>query len=251
MQGHYASHPKSDDNQPNSLFNKPKHTPTPFEANMTKQNTITTLLLAILLMLTACSGTHVELVSSTQPYALEPAITTAVYSYKDENTVDIFLTDIDPDLFRPSSDGEPQPPIVGQITQISMFIRPFPGRTPIDPTAANAAVRHAVFTGNGTGIYAGGGFLLPKSSAQSGTFRATTSQSTLVLRALTPGFEDRLGPVRLRAKLRADHDERTARRMRLAIDKIADQAAAAPDRERTESDSSDESAPEPDSSQSE
>lgn len=177
-------------------------------------------LLTVLASVGCAASNVVRIEANDQDYLLSPRITTAVYSYKDKNTVDIYLTDLDLAHLRPDALGRPPTSIgPGQLTHIAMFVRPYPGRTPIDRTAANTAIRHAVFTDTGVGVYAGGGFLLPNSSADSGRFDASVKGATLILRNQRGGFLDKLGPVRLDAAINAEHDEKTARLLRQTIDR--------------------------------
>ena len=180
---------------------------------------LTRLLPVLALALAGCQGSNIRIESSQTPYFLAPDIYRAVYTYRDENEVDVYLTDLDPEDLRRLPDGSYPTPPPGQITHIHLFLRPWPGRTPIDPTAANTTVRHAVFAPAAqVGVYAGGGFLLPRSTAESGRFDARMINATLVLRQASERFDDRLGPVRMRGTIRANHDERTARILAAALE---------------------------------
>ncbi|MEM1071375.1 MAG: hypothetical protein AAGB48_10935 [Planctomycetota bacterium] len=163
------------------------------------------------LLLTAC-GPHARLsITATDASAtLRPSISTATYTYEDENTVHIYLSDIPTDRLRePWADGSQRP--IGQITHIHMFLRPQPGRTPIDPNASNASIRHIVLAPDGaTGLYAGGGFLLPGNSAASGKFSGSIAAGTLVLDAASDNFNDALGAARLRTSLELRQDDALA-----------------------------------------
>ena len=108
-----------------------------------------------------------------------------------------------------------------------MFIRPNPGRTPIEPDALNASIRHAILApNNATGIYAGGGFLLPKSRAASGTFKGTIAKGTLRLEAATPNFTDALGPASLRATFDIPNDDDLAANLAARLAEAVKQPAS-------------------------
>ncbi|MEO1584809.1 MAG: hypothetical protein AAFR96_09585 [Planctomycetota bacterium] len=184
---------------------------------------IVVLLLALTILPQAC-GHHARVTvtptSPTTPTAstansgqakLAPRLITKAYTYQDENTVNIYLSNLTPaELARTPNDE----PLVGQIVHIHMFIRPDPGRTPIEPDALNTSIRHAILAPDGaTGIYAGGGFLLPKSKARSGSFEGTISRGTLTLQAATPNFNDALGPASLRATFDVPNDTELANLM--------------------------------------
>ncbi|MEL6498801.1 MAG: hypothetical protein AAFZ67_13855 [Planctomycetota bacterium] len=183
------------------------------------------LLLLLLLPLTAC-GHHARVtVTPTSPNTpsnarLAPSLTTRVYTYEDENTVHIYLSDLTPAELE-------SPEAVGQIVHIHMFIRPNPGRTPIEPDALNASIRHAILApNNATGIYAGGGFLLPKSRAASGTFKGTIAKGTLRLEAATPNFTDALGPASLRARFDIPNDDNLAAKLAARLAEAVKQTAS-------------------------
>ncbi len=174
-------------------------------------------LLALLLCLlcapalTGC-GTHarVRLTSPLTGATLSPRLTTRTYSYADENTVDIYLSDLTPEELGAPFDADPANRPVGQIVHIHMFIRPSPGKTPIEPQASNCSIRHLILAPGATGLYGGGGFLLPSSSASSGTFGGSISAGTLRLQAATPTFNDALGPTGVRASFKVKESRELA-----------------------------------------
>ena len=134
---------------------------------------ILTLILTLLALpaLTGCgSYARIKLTSPLTGATLSPNLTTRVYSYADENTVDIYLSDLTPEQLGLPIDPDPANRPVGQIVHIHMFIRPSPGKTPIEPQASNCSIRHLILAPGATGLYGGGGFLLPSGSASSGTF---------------------------------------------------------------------------------
>ena len=129
-----------------------------------------TLILALLALpaLTGC-GSHASftITSPLTGATLSPRLTTRAYSYADENTVDIYLSDLTPDELGVPMAPDPAKRPVGQIVHIHMFIRPSPGKTPIEPQASNCSIRHLILAPGATGLYGGGGFLLPSGSATS------------------------------------------------------------------------------------
>lgn len=135
-------------------------------------------------------GSALEVRSATADVALVPSLTTAVFSSTDNNTADIYLTDLPPEAFTAGGDLREH---AGSIVHIHLFFVSRWGKTPVDAAACNFALRHAVVTGGrAAGIYAGGGFLLseePRGSRFSGSVRDATVR---LLRA-DPAFADRLG----------------------------------------------------------
>jgi hypothetical protein len=143
---------------------------------------------------------------------LAPRLITRAYAFEDENAVDIYLSDLAPEQLAVPWDNAGQP--VGQIIHIHMFIRPQPGRTPIEPDALNATIRHTILAPDGAiGVYAGGGFLLPATRAGSGEFVGTIASGTLRLDAATPNFMDALGPSSFKASFSVRQDDELASRL--------------------------------------
>ena len=183
-------------------------------------------LLAVVAVLPGCAPyTRVSLSATDSQARLAPAYTSAAYTFTDENTVDIYVSDLSPDELSqawatPTTDQPGRP--VGQITHIHMFLRPQAGRTPIDPNASNATIRHLILAPEGaTGLYAGGGFLLPGSTAASGTFKGSIKSGTLALDAASPNFTDALGAARFRASFKVRRDDELARTIALRLAEAA------------------------------
>lgn len=176
-----------------------------------RRTLLTALLLVLAALLPAC-GDHarVTLKSTLKPTTLRPDFTTRLYSHRDENTVDIYLTDLTPEQlaipFEDRAAGHP----TGQIMHIHMFIRPSPGKTPIEPQASNASIRHLILAPGAKGLYGGGGFLLPSGAASSGIFKGKITAGTLKLQAATERFNDALGPTEVRANFRVKEDPELA-----------------------------------------
>ncbi len=172
------------------------------------------VILLLLLCVTAPTGcaTHasVKLTSPLTGATLTPRLTTRAYSYADENTVDIYLSDLTPEELGVPFDAESPNRPVGQIVHIHMFIRPSPGKTPIEPQASNCSIRHLILAPGATGLYGGGGFLLPSSSASSGKFGGSISAGTLRLQAASRTFHDALGPTGVRASFKVKENRELA-----------------------------------------
>lgn len=139
---------------------------------------------------------------------LEPTIATAVYAPIDDNTADIYLTD----LTRRELDGSVSTErLSGSIVHIYLFINPTPGRTPIDRGAVSAVVRYIVLARGETGVYGGGGFLRPGSKPGGGSISGSMREGSMRLVQATEGFRDLLGPSKLDVGFRATRDEGMAR----------------------------------------
>ena len=80
--------------------------------------------------------------------ALTPQFTTAAYFPTDQNTADIYLSDIPAsELANPATDLTGKG---GNIVHIHVFLIPSAGMTPIENTACNITVRHLILAGRVT-----------------------------------------------------------------------------------------------------
>lgn len=189
----------------------------------------TILILAMLALAAIIPGcapyARVALSATDSEARLAPSYRTTAYTFTDENTVDIYLTDLSAaELTQPWTTPTAELPSrpMGQITHIHMFLRPQAGRTPIDPNASNATIRHLILApSDATGLYAGGGFLLPGSTAASGTFSGSIKSGTLALDAASINFTDALGAARFRASFKVRRDDELARTIALRLAEAA------------------------------
>ena len=157
-----------------------------------------------------CAGigpARYELHSIDEPVRVTPNFTLRVYGYDDQSTADIYLTTLTRDQLRPGVDLSD---VSGHLIHIQMFVKPRPGRTPIAPTAFNAAVTHIVIANGRLGVYRGGGFLLPGGNVGDLNFGGRLIGGTLRLESRSEGFRDLLGASALRANFRAEKQHGTA-----------------------------------------
>lgn len=145
---------------------------------------------------------------------LAPSLKHAWFTAPDENTADIYLTDLPEQTL---TSAEALATASGNLVHIRMLLRPKAGSTPIEPTALTAAIVHVVLAGGEVGVYHGGGFMWPAGSTSDRTFGGSIDGGTMSLGNATPGFEDRLGPCRMNAGFRAARDEDRVREFRAAL----------------------------------
>lgn len=162
--------------------------------------------------------TGVRLRSHERPVEFGPVPTAVAYIDRDTNTADIYLTDFSrAELAADTPLGD----VTGTILHVHMFMRPRPGRTPIETTASTVSFRCAVIAGGQVGVYGGGGFLFPSGEPGDASFGGIIRNASARLLAGTPGFVDRLGAARLDASLNAPRDPALAklidRRLDLAL----------------------------------
>lgn len=155
--------------------------------------------------------------SDLHPVELDARLPTRVYRWADKNTADVFLTDLDPEILtRPDDLAQ----ATGQIVHIKLFLRPRPGRTPIQETACSATMRYVVLADGRAGLYTGGGFLFPLNAPGGKTFRAILPESVLELAAKTDGFDDRIGRGSLAMRFRATLNDALAADIDAAADRF-------------------------------
>jgi hypothetical protein len=172
-------------------------------------------------------GGELEATSLDGGKRLAPALSTAAYLALDENTADVYLSDLPRARFTDPRDSLAD--AAGSIVHVHVFLVPQAGSTPIDPTACNVTIRHLVLAGPSGGIreasdtprmglYAGGGFFLPQGDLGEGTVGGSVREASHRLTRATPGFTDLLGPGTLSGRFNAREDEDLARAMRAKLE---------------------------------
>lgn len=167
----------------------------------------------------------IQIVSTTQQTRLDASFRNAVYTYADENTADLYFTDLTTEQIDAIASGQSlasAAPDGAQLLHIHLFLTPRAGRTPIDFTASNVTLTHYVLAGDEIGVYGGGGFLLPSRvfTREPGNERFGGQMRDATLRFLsgTPGFQDQLGSTSVDGTVNASLDPERAQRMTAVID---------------------------------
>lgn len=179
------------------------------------------------LLLTACgdwrlfssrpSG-ELRTVSEANRVELKPLLRTAVYRSADAQSAEVYLTDLPLDRLADLDDNLAD--LSGTIVQISIFMQPKAGRTPISDDACNAAIRQLVLSGPARGLYGGGGFVVP-TGIGSGQLRGSVRGATLRMIRSTESFADPLGPSVLEGSFRAGFDANLSRVMAQRMAQLA------------------------------
>lgn len=174
------------------------------------------------------SGSDITIASTTQNTRLDARFRTAAYSYIDQNTADLFFTDLTMEQVQAILDGQPRDQVApegAQLLHIHMFLLPRAGRTPIDFAASNITITHAVIAGQGVGIYGGGGFLLPGRviSMKPGEdrFGGIIRGATLRFVKGSPNFVDRIDSAVLDGSLNAKLHPNRAQTLATLLDRLA------------------------------
>lgn len=168
------------------------------------------------------SGGSSTVISDTTGTVYETNLRTRVYRYHDDNTADIYLTDLSDQMltafFQANADWSQ---ISGTIVHIHLFLDPKPGKTPIEPTAANASIRYAIISNGQIGIYDGAGFILPGQKPGKDSINGAFKAAPLRLSRATDGFADPLTPARLDMSFDAKLDEQAAPELQARLDAMA------------------------------
>ena len=176
----------------------PSHRPNAARIGLLTAGTLAASLLAPLHgcgTVTTLRGTSGALVSSEQPHRLDPDLRTRIFDSTDTNTADIVLSDLPLETL---TDADAWQDATGQVIHARMFVKPRPGRTPIETTACTVTIRYLVLAGDGAyGLYAGGGFLIPNGAPEGSKFSGEIYNATVRLVSATPGFKDLIGSGRL------------------------------------------------------
>jgi len=194
---------------------------------------------ACALLLQGCTGAFsgsgggdVSVVSTTQNTRLDFNFRTTAYSYLDENTADLYFTDLSVDQIEAILAGQPRNQIApegAQLLHVHLFLVPRAGRTPIDFAASNITMTHIVLSGEGIGVYGGGGFLLPSRlfalEPGGSRFGGTMRDATLRFVTGSRGFTDRIDSGVIGGSLSARLDPPLARQINALIDELIRAAA--------------------------
>jgi hypothetical protein len=166
----------------------------------------------------ARSSGDLRAVSELQKVQYAPTWRTAVYRSADSQSAEIYLTDLP--LDRLSDLDDPLTDLTGSIVQVSLFMQPRAGRTPIDDSACNAAFRQLVISGPARGVYGGGGFVIPQGLG-SAQLRGSVDGATLRLIRMNEGFVDPIGPGEMVGTFRARFDAELSRLMAQRMQSLA------------------------------
>lgn len=168
------------------------------------------------------SGGSSKVVSDTTASVYQTNLRTRAYTYHDDNTADIYLTDLtDAQLtafFQKNADWSQ---ISGTLVHVHLFLDPKPGKTPIEPTAANASIRYAIISAGQVGIYDGAGFMLPGEKPGKDSISGSFNAAPLRLSRATEGFSDPLTPARLTMSFDAKLNDLTSPELQARIDALA------------------------------
>ncbi len=177
--------------------------------------------LALAPLLGCASRPTLQLQGIETQRVLLPEYVTAVYRAIDENTADIFLSDLPADQIegRLSNAASGLAGTPGVVIHIHVFLTPVAGRTPIEFSASNVSMTAVVMTGESVGIYAGGAFCLPSTAMGRAKFKGRLREGTMRLVHSEQGFEDMLGATEVSGRVFARRDDNLAGRIseRMAV----------------------------------
>lgn len=156
---------------------------------------------------------------------LKSTLPTRAYTYQDKNTADIYLTDLSQqqltNFFENDADWST---FTGSMVHIHLFLDPKPGKTPIEPTAANATVRYIVLANGEIGVYDGAGFILPGKKIGKGSLSGALHGAPAKLTRKTPRFNDPLPATRLDISFGVKENRPLADELRARIDALSSAA---------------------------
>ncbi len=153
------------------------------------------------------SGGPARLQSLQNNGALQSPLPTRVYTARDADSVDIYMTDLPSSVWNAGADVSD---MSGVLVHVHMFIRPRAGRTPIADTASTATIRVLVLAQGEIGVYGGGGFFVNSGNPGKERFRGGVRDASLRLVSATGGFVDRLGACAFTGEVSGTLDTETA-----------------------------------------
>jgi len=171
------------------------------------------------------SGGSSTIISDANEKIFKASFQTKAYTFHDDNTADIYLTDLsDQDLtafFAPNADWSA---ISGTLVHIHLFLDPKPGKTPIESTAASASIRYGIIAGGEIGIYDGAGFMLTGSKPGKKSIGGTIRSAPLRLTRRTPKFIDLFEAAKIDIEFSAKLNDSTAPELHARLDAMAAKA---------------------------
>lgn len=167
-------------------------------------------------LLTSCGGmklwggptAEVSTTSTKTGATYKPRYATAVYRAADEETIDVYLTDLP--MARIEDGADKLDGLSGSILHVSLFLQPVAGKTPIDATACSGALRQIIIADGAMGMYSGGAFISTSSPGKE-TISGQVRGGSLRLARATPTFDDLLGAAAMEGKFSARYDDAACR----------------------------------------
>jgi len=125
----------------------------------------------------------------------QPQISEAIYLYTSQTEFTALLIE-----------GDAQSP--DSLFVVRVMWVPIPARTPIAPTATNAAIKHVRFGPDGkTAVYSGAGFVFPGGTIGGRSVSGNVWDSDIVLSDWTEGYDDPIGRGVVAGKFSAKRDD--------------------------------------------
>ena len=171
------------------------------------------------------SGGSSTIISDASERVFKAKLETKAYTFHDDNTADIYLTDLsDQELtafFAPNADWSQ---ISGTLVHIHLFLDPKPGKTPIEYTAATASIRYGIIAQGQIGIYDGAGFMIPGKKPGKDSISGTIRSAPLRLTRATNAFEDLFLAAKVDVEFSAKLNEPYATELEARLDAMAAKA---------------------------
>lgn len=168
------------------------------------------------------SGGSSTIISDTSQKLFKSSFQTKAYTFYDDNTADIYLTDLsDAQLTAFFTSDQDWSTISGTLVQVHLFLDPKPGKTPIENTAASASIRYAIISNGVIGIYDGAGFMLPGNKPGKDSIGGTIRSAPMRLTRCSPNFIDLFGPAMINIEFGAKLNDPMATELRARLDAMA------------------------------
>ncbi len=155
---------------------------------------------------------------------------TAVYTPIDENSADLYLSDLSFAELEQLATGAAESEAAGTLLRMHVFLQPRAGRTPIAFSASNATFDLVVFADGlaSVGIYGGGGFVLPDGDLGADRVSGRTQGATLRYLGGSPRFDDQLGRAVVDGNMTVEADPERAALLGRLVAAIQREYASAP-----------------------
>ena len=176
--------------------------------------TMRNLFLVPFLLLTACSsGGFFSSTSALEVHSmgLDRAVlradcSTIVCTQGFANEGDIWMTDIPMDDLV-SGDFD-----TGQIIHLQLLWTPVAGKTPLESTSTNLAIKQYIISNGAVGVYGGGGFCWPTGAPEKG-ISLYIEEANLSLQNSNGNFNDLLSPASITGRVQSTPNNTIARQI--------------------------------------
>ena len=153
-----------------------------------------------------------------EPVLLQGKFAYGYYTINPSGSTSLLLSDVSLEQWKRGDVRD------GQALHVQLLWQPKPGATPLDETATNISISHVIVSSGEIGIYAGGGFAIPRGTPGDDHLSLALRDASIELSDSTSGFQDLLSPARMTGSITASLDDDAALELKYAISQVVTDA---------------------------